>query len=655
MAPIVTSLHRQDIQALRGVAVLLVVLNHAGLGPFAAGYLGVDIFFVISGFLITGLIRDGISRGEFSFARFYFRRAKRLLPAAYVTILATVAAAPFVLTSSELQDFQLQVVGAITFTANFTLWQQADYFQGAAELKPLLHVWSLSLEEQYYFLLPALLFLLPRHLWMKACILLVLASLALCVVGTQVKPVATFYLLPTRAWELGLGSVAALVPGSSRTTSQVRALIWPALGALLLVPIFETGAAHPGVAAMVVCSATFAILLNPDTPLGSAWPARPLAKVGDISYALYLVHWPLFAFANNAWVGAIRSDMPTSLSGVLVGVAAGLAYLLHRYVEAPIHRAPIGPTGRRMALVAVLSALVMGLPFAIALPKDSDIDYDHLRRPNFGFARVCGAEELFEARPACRNAPLPRIAVWGDSFAMHLVPGLAALDEGARMGLVQVTMSACGPVLGLGPITKAPGTEYNKNWAQRCLAFQQAAIDHLRATSSIEVVALASPFSGYVTPEAFDNLVDAQGRRDVLPPTESLAIDHLRATVDALRAAGKRVVVVAPPPSAGFDSGRCVERLLTGRWFFGGPADCRIPIDDYHQKSAPVLSLLARVERESIASVIRFDEALCSESHCNTQLDHRPIYRDRGHLSYEGSVAVATRSDLLQQILDRAR
>ncbi len=189
----------------------MVVLYHTGIGKLTAGYLGVDIFFVISGYLITTLVASGINRGDFRLSEFYFRRAKRLLPAAYVTFLATAVAAPWFLNQQELRDFAMQIAGAVTFTGNIVLWQQTGYFEGAGDLKPLLHVWSLAIEEQYYFLLPAALLFTRPSRWMPGVMAILVISLGLCIAGRTWKPIATFYLLPTRAWELLWGASIKMI------------------------------------------------------------------------------------------------------------------------------------------------------------------------------------------------------------------------------------------------------------------------------------------------------------------------------------------------------------------------------------------------------------------------------------------------------------
>lgn len=298
---------RFDIQVMRGVAVLAVVLFHALPAYLPKGYLGVDIFFVISGFLITRILLRDIGRGTFSFARFYKRRAVRLLPASLTTLAVTTVLAAFFLTQAEMADYAKQLIGSLTFTANFALAQQTSYFGAAAETKPLLHIWSLSLEEQFYFVAPLLLWVTPKRRRPQLLIAGAVLSFALCWLfvsrpewltdSPKTASKAAFFMLPTRAWELLAGGICAwamLKRPDLRVPQSLK------IGALVgIAPILAIGvdAAHPGLDALIVVGLTSIVLLGQDGWLPSTESTRAVGIVGNWSYSLYLVHWPLFAFA----------------------------------------------------------------------------------------------------------------------------------------------------------------------------------------------------------------------------------------------------------------------------------------------------------------------------------------------------------------------
>jgi peptidoglycan/LPS O-acetylase OafA/YrhL len=644
---------RRDIQALRGLAVLLVVLYHTKLDFLMGGYLGVDIFFVISGFLITRLITADIERGDFRFSEFYFRRAKRLLPAAYVVFLATALIAPFVLGGKDLNDLAWQVLGAVTFSGNLVLWQQAGYFEGAGELKPLLHVWSLAIEEQYYFLLPAtLVFFSPRR-WLILAVLVFLTSLLLCVVGGFLKPIATFYLLPTRAWELAIGSIGAIAGQHLILQRAARIGFAPSIVALVVIPVSPIGGNHPGLDAFIVCLATLFVILRHSPRLNNNAAVRGLAPVGDMSYSLYLVHWPLFAFANNAWVGHPPGHIPLAVSLSLVAISFVLAYLLYRFVETPIRTAPIRYSPKIVArTVGVSFALVLGAA-GIARASPRTVDFEHLNQVNYGLGEACEYRDSFSPRKECMTSDKPSVLVWGDSFAMHLVPGI--VSSGSDRGIVQATRSACAPLLSRAPVEQKFRMGYNEAWAQRCIEFNDDVLRYLARTPTIEVVILASPFSAFVDDSNFANLVRyaAGFRREPIDP-ERAAID-LSKTILEIQNLGRRVVVVSPPPRGGFDIGRCHERLGEKRLMFGAPRNCEIPVATHLRISQNTSRFLEKVSVSSGTGLMRFDEFLCDDSTCKTWLGTVPLYRDSGHFSYAGSSALGIAANLSQRLNQLAR
>ncbi len=652
---------RVDIQALRGLAVTMVVLYHTGIGGLQSGYLGVDVFFVISGFLITTLVATGIHRGTFRLSEFYFRRAKRLLPAAYVTFAATAACAPWFLNQQELGDFAGQVAGAVTFTGNILLWQQTGYFEGAGDLKPLLHVWSLAIEEQYYFMLPAAMLFTRPSRWLIGAAAVVLVSLGACIVGDYFKPVATFYLLPTRAWELLLGSLGALwVLRPPDDTHQVvrRAvglLFIPGLVCLLVLPFVPMLGMHPGFNALLACVATLIVILRNSNWLNLAWPAKMLAGIGDISYSLYLVHWPIVALMKNAWIGGDR-ELPLEHRLLALTLSFGLAYLLFRLVEDPVRRSHLKLTRQLLAKIAFSSvALVSITPIAIqAMPSHGD--FKEMRRVNYGFSQNCEYTSNFKPRRECQSSKKPNLLVWGDSFAMHLVPGLQ--QEWQHGGVLQATMSSCGPFLDLAPrqlVHPGSGTVMNQTWAQDCIAFNQSVIDFLRTADAIETVVLSSPFTAYVTDANYEHVVRTGRSYSSVPVNPVAAQAGLGRTIEAIRALGKRVVLIAPPPSTGFDIGGCLERQLSGRIALGGRKGCTVSRADYQTMRANVLDLLNAVSVNSKVAVIRFDPYLCHANICETLIEGTLVYRDSGHFSHSGSKLLANQMQLDKLISEQAR
>lgn len=637
---------RTDVQVLRAIAVLSVLIFHFELPGLQQGFLGVDIFFVISGFLMSRVILDGLATGRFQARVFYLRRARRLLPAAFATLLATTLVAPWVLTASALRDYAWQLGGALSFSANIVLWLQSGYFDSAATLKPLLHTWSLALEEQYYFVLPLVLVLTGLR-W-RPLVLggLLLASAATSLWWTTHAPSAGFYLLPARAWELLLGSLCAL-PGVQHWAAR-HAPRWdsawlslPLLGASL---VWGWDTVHPRGDAWLVCLATAALVLFPSRFLNQdgRW-LRPWVWVGDRSYSLYLVHWPLLVLARHVWMG----HLPPAVSILGCLAAFPLAAALYRQVEQPFrHVDRWAALGRRMLWIGLPLAVAIGvLAFRLAQPEGQR--WAQALQPNHGFGVACEYEPPFAPRAACANTPHPRTLVWGDSHAMHLIPALEA--SAPPGGIQQATRSVCAPLLDLA--RQMPDDPADR--AQRCLAFNASVLDYLARTPEIEYVVLASRWQYFFE----DPAVDALGQ-PVEPDAERIA-RSLQDTVARLRALHKRVILVAPPPSLGLeiDLGTCAERRALHLWTVTDALDaqCGFALQTARQRQPEVQALLDTVRHDGTLAIVDPAEFLCPNGHCRSRVDDTPLYRDATHLSRAGSARMGQALKLGPRIEQTAR
>ena len=621
---------RQDIQFLRGIAVLFVVIYHSGLGVLNEGYLGVDIFFVISGFLITKLILEKLAEDNFSFTDFYFRRAKRLLPALYSTLFFTTAIGVFFLTKSQWNDYLEQLLGALTFTANFVLPGQTGYFEQSSDGKPLLHIWSLSLEEQYYFVLPLFLFLIPRKLRLVGLLALFLVSAFWCFswltasmqdapflwrLNSATKYEWAFYLLPTRAWELLAGSICAWIFIYRPNFRVPKHICYLAMASIVFFGAVKVSSVHPGFPAIAVVISTSLLLLGDGAWLPRNVFSKWIQKSGDWSYSIYLVHWPLFSFAHLGYIG----DVPQIISGLLIEVSVLLGYVQYKYVETPFRSI----TSKKTAMLPMLACTLM-----LAMPSLASISHPIYKRQstenhfriNYGLDKTCS--DSFTAKgikAECTYGMNPNIVVWGDSYAMHLAEGLKQ-----NYHFIQITKDMCGPIVGVAAIDR----NYNRHFAENCIAYNAKALDYIVDNPNIKLVILSSPLSYYLS-EKNDLLHEGSIKNE----DRQVVLTSLRNTAKLLTKYNKKVVFVSPPPKNGKDIGQCLERLL-------GPTillaeNCSIQKADYLENQRDVLAIMDELEK--IIEVKRLDSLLCDEQQCRVSANGLPLYRDGGHLSYFGS------------------
>ncbi|MEB5773097.1 acyltransferase [Aeromonas caviae] len=617
------SFFRTDIQALRGIAVALVVFEHLGISYFKSGFLGVDIFFVISGYLITGIIASKLISGNFSIGEFYYRRAKRLLPAAYVTVLLTCIGSYFFLDAIELDNLFYQVIGSITYTTNFVLMNQAGYFDAAASSKPLLHMWSLAVEEQYYVLFPLVLFVLPARNWLAAVVLLLVSSILACLYMTQINPSAAFYLLPTRAWELLIGSAGYLL--TKRFSFSVpKALFAASLILLVLLPTQEYEWSHPGGVALIICTATLLVLLSKSTLFDHSI-FKPLIKLGDISYSLYLVHWPIIVFFQNGESGP-------GLKAALLIASLVAAVLLYVTVEKTFRTAQISIM-RLTIGVALGSVVLLTTQYSISNYFKPDIDFSFIRRGNYGLDQTCDSA-IFANSPKCRTSETADTLIWGDSYAMHTVEGI---KNNLPRGLVQATYSACPPFLGTAPYT--PTRPNAERIANSCIAFNDGVLEAIKADQNIKTVILAASFRQYTVPAIKMQTRSAAGEKSTSIRMSSLELaeQDLGNTVKVLQSLGKEVVLIGPPPYVGDENVSCMEQVLSGKLKSKDHSTCGISTATYRKDNAGVINLLDFIESNYKVKTIRLSDAICDANNCKTIIDGVPMYRDGGHLTYLGS------------------
>ena len=592
--------YRPEIDGLRTVAVVPVVLFHAGLAIFSGGYVGVDIFFVISGYLITGIIYREIAEQRFSIIRFYERRIRRIFPALIAMLAAVAIAACIYDLPSELRDLPRNLGGALLFSSNIVMWRHSGYFDAPAENNPLLHTWSLGVEEQFYIAVPIVLFLIMRYVprYLKPLLIAgAVASLALCVLATPLKPHAAFFLVPTRAWELLAGALVATGSVRLPETPAVReALSWAGLAMIAAsVLVFTPSTVFPGYAAVLpVLGATLIVGTAQGTSAGRILSLAPMIWIGRISYSLYLWHWPIIVFGRR--YGLLDDDWQSVAIACVLSVA--VAAFSWRFIEQPFRGNGIS-AGRIFAYAGVCAAVMLSATIALRASdgwpsrfSSQAIAYDDASHDISPKRSACHVDQgLPKVAASCIiGGKTASVALWGDSHGVELSYALGTLYE----PLMTITYSSCPPALGYETESRPDCREHNRQ-----------VFDFLTKDPGIKTVVMTAFFQG---------------------PTRPMFHDEFARSVHGLQAAGKKVVVIGPFPSPGSD----VPKALAHG------ADAVFPLKDYQRRYAPTIAFLSGLQRQGV-SVVWPADYLCDQGECRLEEDGHALFFDRHHPSLSGA------------------
>lgn len=639
--------YRAEIDGLRTCAVMPVILFHAGFDVFSGGFVGVDVFFVISGYLITTIIMNELDEDRFSILGFYERRARRILPALTVVVLACIPFAWMWLLPGDFRDFAQSIAAVGTFSSNILFWKEADYFAAATELKPLLHTWSLAVEEQFYIFFPLLLMALwsfgrQRVLIVLAVIFII--SLGLTEWGIRRDPVSTFYLLHTRAWELLIGSFCAfaLRSGPLNISAKIQS-IGAVLGLLLIcvsIFAFTKSTPFPSVYALLPTLGTACIILfaQPHNATGKLLGAKPMVGIGLISYSAYLWHQPLIAFAKHRSI----DELSLVLRLGLIAATLILAYMTWKFIEAPFRRRG-GVFKTRRTLLSASVVLLAGFVVLGAVGhikrgfpdrQSGDQSYAQLEQSlaiNRGIGAFC--DNLPPTlSPDCisQKGATPEVLLWGDSYAMHLAEALKSSPNAPPF--VQYTKTSCRPVFDMSIVR----LDIASTWTEDCIDHNNNLIAVLEANPQIHTVILGSIF-------VFSQYDEIQLGDLRMAYDQKVVMDALNTSILKIQEAGRNVVVISAPPNTGQNLGRCTLKTL----MFAKDetaSRCHFARDAVSKSTVESFGWLATLPP---VPIIYLDSYICPDGQCSTIYDGVMLYRDKGHLSIVGARRLGANIDLM--------
>jgi peptidoglycan/LPS O-acetylase OafA/YrhL len=659
--------YRSDIDGLRAVAVLLVIMFHIGMPWVTGGFVGVDVFFVVSGFLITSIIKGDIQDGNFSLLRFYDRRIRRIFPALIAVYLFCVLVSAVLLLPSDLASFGLSLVASAAFMSNFLFSLKDSYFGAASIDEPLLHTWSLSVEEQFYIFWPLILVAAFRFwnargfFWLMVAG--ILGSLAFAEWELGSDGAAAFYLMPARAWELGLGGLLAFKLPVLERRPRLRDLLSLAGLALILWSAFALTnfSDFPGLGAVPACLGTTLLILSGAKGQGLCnrlLSLRPVVFVGLISYSLYLWHWPLIVFLRYY----LDREFHHFEAVAVVAASFAVAAVSYRFIEAPFRRSarqsqpaevPAGRPAKRtvgLGLVAAMTCAFLGACMKIdgwawRLPEAA-VAVDTISAQFNPFRKSCYGLSRFEADSDDCTIGQPRadggydVLVVGDSHADHFVPGFDNLLKARGLAGRQLTTSSCPPLYGTRLFSR-PDREL-------CEDFVPAIRRFLDAHDEVRLVVLAARWALYsettwLRAEPFRRkfLVDEQGKIFTRENSRRVMKKALKKTVEAMTSRGLRVVLMAQVPPLSTRRTRCVARA---RWHGSEEALCYEPAATARRRTRFATELIAEIAvADDRVDAFIPAEVICDEALCVPVLDDIFLFRDEDHLNATGSERLLSR------------
>lgn len=633
--------YRRDIDGLRAVAVIAVVLFHFGVPGVTGGFVGVDVFFVISGFLITSIIWREREAGRFSFVDFWARRARRILPALFVMMAATLAVGWFLLAPKDYEELGRSARYQVVFTSNLLFARQDGYFDAASDIKPLLHTWSLAVEEQFYILFPLVLAVLSSRLkhWRLVLFGLLLVSFGMSAWAVFHQPQKAFFLLHMRAWELLAGAMLAVMPKTAWRASPALAqgVSLVSMG-LILVAVFgfDSATPFPGLAALLPVLGVVGLIWangQQHTWVGRLLSTRVMVGLGLVSYSWYLWHWPVFVYSSYAAIDGLNAF---EWAAVLLATLL-LGYLSWRFVEAPFREKRLLAGRKAILLGAGVGMLCLGLAGQVLrwtdglpwrLPEQA-LRYAQAKQWGPELLACIADRKTQDDRLFCHFGPRDSARsalVWGDSHAAALIPALEAGADRHHISLVQASFAGCLPLDGLENVSQ-------------CARFNQR-VEQAMSQQSFTDVVLVARWSLYLYGQLSGDLGPALKDPDtghyVRAVAEQRFAAGLRQRVAGLRAAGHRVWLVKEVPLQEMVVPYRLSRLaMLNRSVEGEGLDVA-----HHVRRQVFITQLFDQLAAADDGVQVLDPApqLCDAAGlCRVELDGRALYTDDNHLSDAGA------------------